>query len=395
MLPAYNPGGAVDFSGLNRGLDQGFNALAEGRKRQQNLKVTNALSRGEDDEAQAATDDPALALSIGTAQRSKEQADDAKFERFKAQSVGIAQAILADKDPARAQAQWQRLVSSDPRYQKTLTQYGVDPNDYKTGAGLMVAEQRGYRDPVDEQIKRSQLATADLTRQGLGLDLQIKQRDLNSPADKFTIAPEGSTILRNNPRTGASEVVYQAKPKQDSITKKEIIEADQGVQAGNSALSQLSRALELSADAYSGFGADTRAGIVDAVVPWATPQASATVQMKQVVASQALESLKATFGGAPTEGERKILIEIQGSANQSKATREDIFRRAQQLIKSRIDYNKAAATGLRSGNYFQPEGAPQAFPSSPGAQPQQGAQSAPVQLNGKTYVKINGQWVEQ
>ena len=39
-----------------------------------------------------------------------------------------------------------------------------------------------------------------------------------------------------------------------------------------------------------------------------------TVELHNIVATNAVEQLKAVFGGNPTEGERKILIDLQGSA---------------------------------------------------------------------------------
>jgi hypothetical protein len=89
-----------------------------------------------------------------------------------------------------------------------------------------------------------------------------------------------------------------------------------------------------------------------------------TQELKNLVTSQALDQLKATFGAMPTEGERKILLEIQGSVTQSREVRKRIFERAKAAVERRVKYNQSKAEGLRSGEYFQEGyGAPAAGPS--------------------------------
>ena len=78
----------------------------------------------------------------------------------------------------------------------------------------------------------------------------------------------------------------------------------------------------------------------------------ATEQLNNVIMSQALDQLKATFGAAPTEGERKILLEIQGSIDKAPEVRAALFDRAKQMAQRRIAFNQAKADALRSGQYF-------------------------------------------
>ncbi len=132
---------------------------------------------------------------------------------------------------------------------------------------------------------------------------------------------------------------------------KEIFEADEGAQAGENVLLALDRALELNATAGDGPLADA----------WSTgaalfgdQRAVETQELKNIVTANALESLKATFGAAPTEGERKILLEIQGSINQSRPVREAIFKRARAAAERRLAFNKERALSLRGGEYFDP-----------------------------------------
>lgn len=132
QLPAYQiPRNALlDLSPINEGFD------AISRTRQQNQ------------------DNAFRSEQIAGQQADRESA---KLEKFKAATAGVAQMILEDQDQARAQAQWQRLVGSDPRWGQALKSVGVDPADYRTGAQTIIAQARGYQDPLERQKSQLQL----------------------------------------------------------------------------------------------------------------------------------------------------------------------------------------------------------------------------------------------
>lgn len=132
---------------------------------------------------------------------------------------------------------------------------------------------------------------------------------------------------------------------------KEIFEADEGAQAGQNVIAALDKALELNATAWDGPLADV--GSSGAAL-FGNPEAVQTQELKNIVTANALESLKATFGAAPTEGERKILLEVQGSVNQPRAVREAIFKRAKVAAERRLKFNQERANSLRGGGYFDP-----------------------------------------
>jgi hypothetical protein len=131
--------------------------------------------------------------------------------------------------------------------------------------------------------------------------------------------------------------------------QKEIFETDESLQAGQNVLQSLTKALELNNVAWDGPLADARSAAASLT---GNQEAVATQELKNIVTSNALESLKAIFGGMPTEGERKILLEVQGSVDQPKAVREKIFKRALAAAERRNAFNKQKADALRSGDYF-------------------------------------------
>jgi hypothetical protein len=132
--------------------------------------------------------------------------------------------------------------------------------------------------------------------------------------------------------------------------KKAILEADEAVNAAEGAVVSLNRAKELSKTAYDGATANERAWITS---QFGSQAGEDTRELRQTVTEGALQQLKAIFGGMPTEGERKVLLEVQGSAELPQAVREKIYDRAIALAQKRIQFNKDRANELRSGTFYQ------------------------------------------
>jgi hypothetical protein len=136
-----------------------------------------------------------------------------------------------------------------------------------------------------------------------------------------------------------------------ATSQKELFEADEIAQASQNAIGMLNEALTLNKKAYSGYGAKPRA-VLRSNLPGESGAADATINLDNLMTGQALESLKATFGGMPTEGERKILLDIQASADKTPTQREQILKRAIQAANKRLSFSKNKSQALRTGTYF-------------------------------------------
>jgi hypothetical protein len=81
-----------------------------------------------------------------------------------------------------------------------------------------------------------------------------------------------------------------------------------------------------------------------------------TVMLHNTIINNAVDQLKATFGGNPSEGERKILLEMAGSINASDEVRQEIYDRGIKLAKEKLAENARRAQQIRGGTYYQPGG---------------------------------------
>lgn len=132
--------------------------------------------------------------------------------------------------------------------------------------------------------------------------------------------------------------------------KNAILEADQAVIGNKSAVSLLQRAKGLSSRAYSGPGANTR-GEITAL--FGASGGEATLEFDNLLQQQVLPQLKAIFGGQPTEGERKILLDLQGSSRLPHNVRTGIIDTAIELASARLKFNEDKARDLRGGDYYR------------------------------------------
>jgi hypothetical protein len=152
-------------------------------------------------------------------------------------------------------------------------------------------------------------------------------------------------------QTPASVIVNAGQgPKLSATEQKELFEADELAQASENVIGMLDEAMSINEKAYSGPAAKERAVGVS-WLPGDNEAADATINLDNIMTGQALESLKAVFGGMPTEGERKILLEMQASVGKTPKQRADIIARAKKAAENRIRFNQNKAEALRRGTY--------------------------------------------
>jgi hypothetical protein len=157
------------------------------------------------------------------------------------------------------------------------------------------------------------------------------------------------------------------------------------IQASSDSISGLERALELSPQAYEGVGAAARAAASSAL-PGSQADAEATIEFDLILKQQVLPQLKTTFGAAPTEGERKILLELQGSASLPRSVRERLLKRAIDVARAKMAANEEDVNSILSGTYYLPPSTPAA--ATPAAAPPVSAPQADFMFQNGRLVPV-------
>lgn len=143
-------------------------------------------------------------------------------------------------------------------------------------------------------------------------------------------------------------------------------ETEDAIAATSGARSALTEALRLSREAYAGPAAAQR-GAVAALLPGQNRAAIATREFGSLMTEQALGQLRTIFGGNPTEGERKILLDMQASVSMTQPERDALIARALEAVERRLPALQGRLEQITGGTYGLV--APQGQAPATGAQP--------------------------
>jgi hypothetical protein len=279
-----------------------------------------------------------LAMAEIQTERARAQAD-ADRARTQAQNEAAADALGVDRRLANNQSVFSAAAAA---------KLGNKTENIPATVAVREAEGRrlGLQGPALQQFALTgQLPNAAINENKIAAETKAREAE----AARIGLKP-GDPRYQNFVLTGKM-------PREDTqpltaTDKKAIMEADDGVMAAQSAIASLQRAKSLSAEAYQGPLAAQR-GYATSIL--GDKAGSATVQLNNEVTTNALTQLKSIFGAAPTEGERKILLDIQGSASLAHADRVKIYERAEALAQRRLEFAKKQADGIRGGDYYKPE----------------------------------------
>lgn len=298
---------------------------------------------------------------------------------------------------------YMKMIDNNPQAARTsigLMMAATDPDKFKDIYTALGSEQRANEmQPVELAQKQAQTdktiaETGDIPlaaqdrRQGvmnqqrdIDLENQYKQQQLffekNKPVSfgvdikgrKYAVMPNGDARYVKDAQGNYITDVKSEKPMTATM-QKELFETDDAIASSQSVISNLKEALRLSPISYDGLNADMRASLAGNL-GLDKERSKNTAMLNNIMTSNALDALKSTFGAAPTEGERKILLDIQGSVNLPAKQREAIYERALQAANKRLTMNQKKAEAIRNGSYTSSE-----YNKSQSTQPKQGTKPA-------------------
>lgn len=151
-----------------------------------------------------------------------------------------------------------------------------------------------------------------------------------------------------------AEARQEAAAKELSPTELKLRESTEDELSGvNQAIRGLTRALEINENAFGN-------SVVEAAQYQALRAAGSenakvvnTTELRNLLGRAAISNLKATFGGAPTEGERNALMELEGALSKTPAERRRIIENSLAELRRSADTRKRRLDDIVSGRYRQ------------------------------------------
>lgn len=128
-------------------------------------------------------------------------------------------------------------------------------------------------------------------------------------------------------------------------------ETETQIESAEASLALLDKALGLNKLAYGkGFYDSGKMVFLGQFDP-EDPEYIATMELEQILSSNALASLKSTFGGQISDGERKSLSALQGIEAKSSAERERIIKNAAEALVNILSKRRIKLEKISSGEY--------------------------------------------
>lgn len=195
-----------------------------------------------------------------------------------------------------------------------------------------------------------------LTTPGGRPSTPVPERNKFRAATPEEAAAYGAKSGQINITTGEFKPVTQAPAKLSQAEQRELIDTEDLLTKGSSTASLLQNALSLNNTAYEGSLSGARKTLGQ-LFSSDSPEYVATEELDNIIGTSALSSLKETFGANPTEGERKILLDLQASSSKTRAVRQQILSRALEAAQRRIRINTQRLEKLKGGYYSSRGGA--------------------------------------
>jgi hypothetical protein len=173
-----------------------------------------------------------------------------------------------------------------------------------------------------------------------------------TPEQEVELKRQAWTAAGGDPNdvAGFQQYALGIKPYSPSAsTEKRINDLNDKIITGEGANKLLDEALDLNTKSFDNLWAEPAANVMGV---FGDETAKNTLQLKNATIGLALEQLRSIFGAMPTEGERKVLIEFQGSVSQPRDVRETIYKRAKETVARRLEMNRLEAEALASGKNF-------------------------------------------
>jgi hypothetical protein len=140
----------------------------------------------------------------------------------------------------------------------------------------------------------------------------------------------------------------------NQLTNKEIdlkAETDADILSQGAAINLLEEALTLNENSYTNSIADTLAKGVASITDPDSEKYMNTEKLMNVLSKGALMTLKATFGGNISDGERAANLDLQGTSSKSLEARRDIIQQALDTMRQLQDETEIKLQTISSGSY--------------------------------------------
>ena len=182
---------------------------------------------------------------------------------------------------------------------------------------------------------------------------QIGNMNVEGKLAQINAALAGVTVAQANLAL-SQEKFSNLKQQQAKLSPTEINmkkEAEDTIAIGKQSLADLKQAYALNPNSLAGGWMDKGQQWLAEAAGSKDPTIVNTRILNNLLGSQGLAKLKSTFGGNPTEGERAIMLELEGIGSKTKEERAAIIKRTYKVLQDKQAREQARLDQINSGAY--------------------------------------------
>jgi hypothetical protein len=199
---------------------------------------------------------------------------------------------------------------------------------------------------LDEGLKVGTEAYQKRVAEIGNLNVEAKMAQITGTLQNLSLA-QANFALRQDQFT--NQKAQQAKLTGPELKLK--TEAEDLIASSKQSLADLKQAYALNPNSLAGGWLDKGQQFLAEAAGSKDPVIVNTRILNNLLGSQGLAKLKATFGGAPTEGERAILMELEGIGSKTKEERGAIIKRTYKVLQDRMAREQTRLDQITSGAY--------------------------------------------
>ena len=285
------------------------------------------------------------------------------------EGLGRAAGVLAEQKKSEREAQ---KASAQQRTQLGLTaqqaRMQAAKEDVTTLRTLAGEEEKSKRalagELLKEWVKKNDPAsTAGKQAQDEGLvpgspQFQSRVRQISEAALERQTAMINATVAQMGLAAAQFALAQRRDARAEEATKKltpsEVklkTETEDLIATADSAMGMLKRAYQLNPNTFDSSVPDTVQRKALEAAGSKDKKLLATRELENLLGEQALAKLKATFGGNPTEGERAILLSLQGIGAKSVQERDAIIKNAFRQLREARERQARRLNEINQGLY--------------------------------------------
>jgi uncharacterized protein YaaR (DUF327 family) len=265
----------------------------------------------------------------------KEQREAAKEQRATQQAMQLERLKMLMQGAKDEETTLRTLATEQLKEKRELLKEYIQSGRPQSMAGKTAADMGLQPGTPAYQQKVEELFNVDVQRKNAQLDAIIANMAVQ----------QGQLGIAQQREARMAQQASLLNPKELDL----MIETEDALSAAKSAEAALKEALRLNPSTFDASLVDVAQRKALEVVGSSNKQLVNTRNQENLLASQALSQLKSLVGGNPTEGERQIILDLQGVGAKSIKERGIIIKRALETVKARQSAAERRLKMIKSG----------------------------------------------